>query len=60
MSGDFGIILEVIVTAMRKGDTMALDFIYLIIITLTVLSFSVKLSETVIKLLLKRLFRSGI
>jgi len=39
---------------------MALDFIYLILITLAVLSLSVKISETIIKLLLKRFFKSGI
>jgi len=39
---------------------MALDFMYLILITLAVLSLSVKLSETIIKLLLKRFFKSGI
>jgi hypothetical protein len=39
---------------------MNLDFMYLILITLAVLSLSVKISETIIKLLLKHFFRSGI
>lgn len=39
---------------------MAIDFIYLMIITIAVLSLSIKISEMIIRTLLKRLFKSGI